>query len=280
MCKGDIDKGWGPGGWVGWGVEGDGERAQAGRGCHCTSCRQTRAADARYRVDSVLIKANDETPNVQIRDERKGLTRPPSLAPLPRLTCHLVAALTAAHGMAGAGRPSAAGAEAAPSPRELMPPPPPRAPASALLLRAPPPPRVLEEDEYTMYLEEIIERDFFPELPRLKNRLDWLEATRSGDPERIRAAQLRIQVRNAAASLRRKVPTLRRGHGAYRSGCLHARLGAPWSARRPWARRCRGRARRARPRAAMQCKTRATATLRAWLRRLRQPPPPAARLPT
>lgn len=95
----------------------------------------------------------------------------------------------------------AAPASAVPSPgarlaaQQLMPPPPPRAPGVTLLQHAPPPPRVLDEDEYTMHLEEIIERDFFPELPRLKNRLDWLEATRSGDPERIRAAQLRIQVR-------------------------------------------------------------------------------------
>jgi len=182
--------------------------------------------------------------------------------------------------MAGAGRPAAGAAAVPPSPRELMPPPPPRPPASALLLRAPPPPRVLEEDEFTLYLEEIIERDFFPELPRLKNRLDWLEATRSGDPERIRAAQLRIQVRNAAAVPCPKVPTLRCGHTARRSGCWRARRAAPRSARRPWARRCLAPARRARPRAATQFKTRATAVQRASLRRSQQRLPPAARRPT
>ena len=66
---------------------------------------------------------------------------------------------------------------------------------------APPPPRparrttVLEEDEWTLYLEDIIERDFFPDLHKQRNRLDWLQASRSGDPEAIREAQLRIQER-------------------------------------------------------------------------------------
>jgi Nuclear protein Es2 len=73
---------------------------------------------------------------------------------------------------------------------------------------APPPPRqpsrpttVLDEDEWTLYLEEIIERDFFPDLARLKNRLDWLQASRSGDPEAIREAQMRIQVRDSTRVL-------------------------------------------------------------------------------
>jgi protein DGCR14 len=66
-------------------------------------------------------------------------------------------------------------------------PPPPRAPRTAAA--------VLEEDEWTLYLEEIIERDFFPDLAALKNRLDWLQASRSGSAEAIRDAQQRIQAR-------------------------------------------------------------------------------------
>jgi len=66
----------------------------------------------------------------------------------------------------------------------LMPPPPPR--------RAP---TVLQEDEWTLLLEEIIERDFFPDLAALRSRLEWLQASRGGDPEAVREAQLRMQAR-------------------------------------------------------------------------------------
>jgi protein DGCR14 len=51
---------------------------------------------------------------------------------------------------------------------------------------------VLEEEEWIAKMEGIIERDFFPELGRLQDKVAWLEAVRSGDPERIRQAQLQI----------------------------------------------------------------------------------------
>ena len=41
--------------------------------------------------------------------------------------------------------------------------------------------RVLEEDEYTSTMERIIERDFFPSIPKLQNKLEWLEALESGE---------------------------------------------------------------------------------------------------
>lgn len=75
---------------------------------------------------------------------------------------------------------------APPSDAALMPPPPARPPKRKA---------VLLEDDYTGLLEEIIERDFFPDLARLRSRLEWLEASRSGDPEVVRAAQLSIQAR-------------------------------------------------------------------------------------
>lgn len=50
----------------------------------------------------------------------------------------------------------------------------------------------LDEDSYVAAIEKIIERDFFPDIPKLRNRLEWLEAVRSGDPVIIRDAQMNI----------------------------------------------------------------------------------------
>lgn len=62
----------------------------------------------------------------------------------------------------------------------------------------PPPPRkrkqaeVVDEDAYVAAIEKIVERDFFPDIPKLQDRLSWLEANRSGDPALIREAQVAI----------------------------------------------------------------------------------------
>ncbi|XP_072998843.1 uncharacterized protein [Typha latifolia] len=58
---------------------------------------------------------------------------------------------------------------------------------------------VLDEDTYVAAIEKIIERDFFPDIPKLRDRLDWLEAVRSADPVLIRDTQLKILERRAAA---------------------------------------------------------------------------------
>lgn len=56
---------------------------------------------------------------------------------------------------------------------------------------------MLPEDEYTAQLEAIIERDFFPDIPKLQNQLEWAQAVNSGDPAAIRAAQISIARRRA-----------------------------------------------------------------------------------
>ncbi len=72
----------------------------------------------------------------------------------------------------------------------LMPPPPARQPAGPVVT-------VLDEDEWTEKIEGIIRRDFFPDLPKLENKLEWMQAVRSGDPEAVRQAQMNIAHRRA-----------------------------------------------------------------------------------
>ncbi|KAL2653004.1 hypothetical protein R1flu_021132 [Riccia fluitans] len=50
----------------------------------------------------------------------------------------------------------------------------------------------LHEDTYVAAVEKIIERDYFPDIPKLQNRLEWLSAVRTGDPVVIREAQMNI----------------------------------------------------------------------------------------
>jgi protein DGCR14 len=75
---------------------------------------------------------------------------------------------------------------------------------------------VLPEDDYAAGVEAIIERDYFPDIPKLRNQLEWAKAVNSGDPAQIRAAQINIARRRAGLM----TPVL--GGGAPATG---ARLG-------------------------------------------------------
>ena len=76
-----------------------------------------------------------------------------------------------------------------------MPPPPPR------FRRQKQPPRkkktkiVLEEEEFAARLEHIIERDYFPNVPQMKDELRLLRAERKGNEKEILMAKRNIQKR-------------------------------------------------------------------------------------
>lgn len=67
-------------------------------------------------------------------------------------------------------------------------------------------PTVLDEDTYVEALEKIIERDYFPDISKLRDRLDWLEAIKTGDPVQIRDAQLKIIERRRGSKVNASTP--------------------------------------------------------------------------
>lgn len=86
--------------------------------------------------------------------------------------------------------------------RELMPPPAPRAarPGGKEGRR---PAEALDEETFVEAMGEIIERDFFPELPRLQRQVKWLEAVERGG----RRVESLTDVRRAVQSEMRRDPT-------------------------------------------------------------------------
>ena len=76
----------------------------------------------------------------------------------------------ASHTAAGQDQVGSAG-------KRLMAPPLPRAPGGSLRK-----PLVLEEEEWAEALEAIIERDFFPDIPKLQSKLEWLQVRAHRSP--------------------------------------------------------------------------------------------------
>ncbi|KAH7911927.1 nuclear protein DGCR14 [Hygrophoropsis aurantiaca] len=66
--------------------------------------------------------------------------------------------------------------------------------------------RVLEEDEYTAALSQIIARDFFPSLVHLDATNEYLDAINSQDPHLLNASVRRLQEVNATPAMRRGGP--------------------------------------------------------------------------
>jgi hypothetical protein len=103
----------------------------------------------------------------------------------------------------------------------LMPPPPSRRPRdagapSSSTSTSLPLPLTLSEGAYTEGLAHIIERDFFPDLPRLQQQLRWLQALETRDPEAIAEARAALShsVRRVDRLVSAADPTPRRGPGA------------------------------------------------------------------
>lgn len=61
--------------------------------------------------------------------------------------------------------------------------------------RSKPKPKVLDEDDYLEKLESIIQRDFFPDIEKLKAQTEYLDAVERNDVEKIRSLQLRYSSR-------------------------------------------------------------------------------------
>ena len=86
---------------------------------------------------------------------------------------------------------------------------------------------VLEEDEYTTALSQIIARDFFPSLVHLDATNDYLDALDSRDPHLINASVRRLQEISTPATNRRRGPWQTPSHTPYGLGPSDTPLRTP-----------------------------------------------------
>lgn len=70
--------------------------------------------------------------------------------------------------------------------------------------------KVIDDEEFEAKLAAIIERDYFPDVKGLQNRLEWSEAADSNDPEKMANAQRNIVLRRAGFSVRLRATTTSR----------------------------------------------------------------------
>lgn len=61
---------------------------------------------------------------------------------------------------------------------------------------------MIDDEEFEAKLAAIIERDYFPDVKGLQNRLEWSEAAESNDPDKMANAQRNIVLRRAGFSVR------------------------------------------------------------------------------
>ena len=80
----------------------------------------------------------------------------------------------------------------------MLPPPPPR--VRTLRAKDAAPVHVVSEETYTAAMDAIITRDYFPDLPKLQQQLEWLAAVESGDQDRIAACRALISASIRASS--------------------------------------------------------------------------------
>jgi protein DGCR14 len=62
--------------------------------------------------------------------------------------------------------------------------------------------KVVDEDTFTAHIEKIIQRDFFPDLPKLSAQLDWIEAKKRNDFAKMNEIQMRFAKKRTASEIR------------------------------------------------------------------------------
>jgi protein DGCR14 len=68
-------------------------------------------------------------------------------------------------------------------------------------LRKKPKQTVLDEDTYVQAIDDIIQRDFYPDLPKLRNQLEWLEAEEKNDITKMREIAQVLKTSNSVRGL-------------------------------------------------------------------------------